>query len=34
MTKIIPIKELRASLKNTALISKMCSETNEPIYIT
>lgn len=30
MPQIIPIKEL----KNTALISTMCSETNEPIYIT
>ncbi len=30
MPQIIPIKDL----KNTALISTMCSETNEPIYIT
>ncbi|MFI3227848.1 MAG: type II toxin-antitoxin system Phd/YefM family antitoxin [Clostridia bacterium] len=30
MPQIIPIKDL----KNTAMISKMCSETKEPIYIT
>ncbi len=30
MPQIIPIKDL----KNTALISSMCNETNEPIYIT
>ncbi len=30
MPQIIPIKDL----KNTTLISTMCSETNEPIYIT
>lgn len=30
MPRIIPIKDL----KNTAAISQMCSESNEPIYIT
>lgn len=30
MPQIIPIKDL----KNTAMISAMCSETKEPIYIT
>ncbi|MFI3325223.1 MAG: type II toxin-antitoxin system Phd/YefM family antitoxin [Clostridia bacterium] len=30
MPQIIPIKDL----KNTSLISAMCSETKEPIYIT
>lgn len=30
MPRIIPIKDL----KNTALVSSMCSETKEPIYIT
>ncbi|MFI3176198.1 MAG: type II toxin-antitoxin system Phd/YefM family antitoxin [Eubacteriales bacterium] len=30
MPQIIPIKDL----KDTARISTMCSETNEPIYIT
>ena len=30
MPRIIPIRDL----KNTAAISKMCSESKEPIYIT
>lgn len=30
MPRIIPIKDL----KNTAAISQMCNESNEPIYIT
>lgn len=30
MPRIIPIRDL----KNTAAISQMCSESNEPIYIT
>lgn len=30
MPKIIPIRDL----KNTSEISKMCKESNEPIYIT
>ena len=30
MPRIIPIKDL----KNTAAISQMCSESNEPIYIS
>lgn len=30
MPRIIPIKDL----KNTAVISQMCNESNEPIYIT
>ncbi len=30
MPQIIPIKDL----KNTAMISAMCSETKDPIYIT
>ena len=30
MPRIIPIRDL----KNTAAISKMCSESKEPIYVT
>ena len=30
MPRIIPIRDL----KDTAAISQMCSETNEPVYIT
>lgn len=30
MPKIIPVRDL----KNTAAITKMCEETDEPIYIT
>lgn len=30
MPRIIPIRDL----KNTAAISQMCNESNEPIYIT
>ena len=30
MPRIIPIRDL----KNTSAISQMCSESNEPVYIT
>lgn len=30
MPEIIPIKEL----KNTAMISKLCHDTDEPVYVT